>query len=239
MKLVDFHDMGRAAYRETWQLQADIQKRIIDEKIAGRDQGLDLSRSNDVLLLVEHPHVYTLGKSGDKNHLLKTEGELQGLQAEFVQIDRGGDITYHGPGQIVAYPILDLSRHFTDIHKYLRYLEEVVILTCAEYAISARRIKGLTGVWVGEAKIAAFGIRCSRWVTMHGLALNVQPNLDYFNYIIPCGIEDKKVTSLAELLKKELEIEEVKNKLKQNFEKVFNVTLRAGQKLPKRPVAVN
>ncbi|MEX0771735.1 MAG: lipoyl(octanoyl) transferase LipB [Balneolales bacterium] len=235
MKLVNFQDIGRVSFRETWKLQGAIQNRLIGEKLAERDNRLTGSRSNDVLLMVEHPHVFTLGKSGDVRHLLKTEQELDDLDAEFVKIDRGGDITYHGPGQIVAYPILDLTRYFTDIHKYLRYLEEVVIRTCADYQIKAGRIKGLTGVWVNGAKIAAFGIRCSRWVTMHGLALNVHPDLDYFSHIIPCGIGDKKVTSLQELLKKKINIEQVKVKLKQNFEEVFDVSLQAGGLLPELP----
>lgn len=209
-------------------MQVAIQKRLIEEKLIERDNHSSSTRCNDVLLMVEHPHVFTLGKSGDASHMLITDKKLNDLNAEFVKIDRGGDITYHGPGQIVAYPILDLSRYFTDIHKYLRYLEEVVIRTCADYKIKAERIKGLTGVWVNEAKIAAFGIRCSRWVTMHGLAFNVHPDLDYFNHIIPCGIENKNVSSLQELLKEEIDIEQVKSKLKRNFEKVFDVSLKNG-----------
>ena len=177
----------------------------------------------DQLLLVEHPHVYTLGKSGDKAHLLKGLAELAAIDAEFVEIDRGGDITYHGPGQLVAYPILDLDRHFTDIHKYLRELEEVVILVCAEYGITAGRIEGLTGVWIGDQKICAFGIRSSRWVTMHGLALNVNSDLSYFGHIIPCGIEDKQVTSLQALLGREVSIAEVKEHLVRHFCERFDM----------------
>src|SRR5699024_4959726 len=141
--------------------------------------------NRDVLILVEHPHVYTLGKSGNSTHLLKGLAELAELDAEYIEIDRGGDITYHGPGQIVGYPIMDLDRHFTDIHKYMRCLEEIVIRTCEDYHIHARRIEGLTGVWIGNAKICAMGVRCSRWVTMHGFALNVNSDLSYFNHIIP------------------------------------------------------
>lgn len=214
-------------------MQRAIQNRLIREKLAERDNLLTKPRSKDVLLMVEHPHVFTLGKSGDEKHLLKTEEELNALNAEFVKIDRGGDITYHGPGQIVAYPIMDLARYFTDIHKYLRCLEEVVIRTCADYQIAAVRINGLTGVWVDGSKIAAFGIRCSRWVTMHGLALNVQPDIDYFNHIVPCGIFNKNVTSLYKLLGN-VDMADVKVKLKLNFENVFNVRLQPGEILPER-----
>ncbi|MEX0686289.1 MAG: lipoyl(octanoyl) transferase LipB [Balneolales bacterium] len=226
MNTVDFHDLGRMPFKESWELQAAIQNRLIGEKIAEQEGKLEKPRSNDVLILVEHDHVFTLGKSGKFSHLLKSKKELTELNAEFVMIDRGGDITYHGPGQIVGYPIMDLSRYFTDIHKYLRYLEEIVILTCADYNIKAGRIQGLTGVWVDNAKIAAFGVRCSRWVTMHGLALNVNTDLDFFNHIVPCGIIDKKVTSLKELSGRTINMEEVKYRIKKNFEKVFNVTLQ-------------
>ncbi|MEX2639889.1 MAG: lipoyl(octanoyl) transferase LipB [Balneolales bacterium] len=231
MNSVDFYDLGTMSFRETWELQADIQKKIIAEKIAARQGDSWHEPGHDVLLMVEHPHVFTLGKSGNIHHLLRSETELNRLKADFVRIDRGGDITYHGPGQIVAYPIMDLSRYFTDIHRYLRYLEEVVIRTCAEYQIDAERIKGLTGVWVNGAKVAAFGIRCSRWVTMHGLALNVKPDLDYFNHIVPCGVRDKKVTSITALLEHDIELEEVKTRLKSNFERVFDVRLKNAEAL--------
>lgn len=234
-------DAGRTDYREMWERQREIQQALIEQKrrrSPGRSNGQSpdgqhiateshgkqtLQELPDQLLLVEHPHVYTLGKSGDKAHLLKGLAELAAIDAEFVEIDRGGDITYHGPGQLVAYPILDLDRHFTDIHKYLRELEEVVILVCAEYGITAGRIEGLTGVWIGDQKICAFGIRSSRWVTMHGLALNVNSDLSYFGHIIPCGIEGKQVTSLQALLGREVSMAEVKEHLVRHFCERFDM----------------
>ena len=244
-------DAGLTDYREMWERQHEIQQALIEQKRrrSPRAQTLrtpensnaqqtlraspistdqpttdqTLQELPDQLLLVEHPHVYTLGKSGDKAHLLKGLAELAAIDAEFVEIDRGGDITYHGPGQLVAYPILDLDRHFTDIHKYLRELEEVVILVCAEYGITAGRIEGLTGVWIGDQKICAFGIRSSRWVTMHGLALNVNSDLSYFGHIIPCGIEDKQVTSLQALLGHEVSMAEVKEHLVRHFCERFDM----------------
>lgn len=179
----------------------------------------------DVLLLVEHPHVYTLGKSGDAAHLLRSDDELNALDATFVQIDRGGDITYHGPGQIVGYPIMDLDRYFTDIHKYLRFLEEVIIQTCADFGIAGERVEKLTGVWVGDAKICAFGIKCSRWVTMHGFALNVNSHLDYFGHIVPCGINDKAVCSMSSLLKRPVDEAEVKDRILFHFSRIFDVEI--------------
>ena len=209
-----------------------MQKSIIEEKRAEQKAEFEGNRKNDALLFVEHPHVYTLGKSGAEENMLRSMAELLKLDAEFVKIDRGGDITYHGPGQIVGYPILDLDRHFTDIHKYLRYLEEVIIKVCAEYGFKAGRIEGLTGVWIGEEKIAAMGIRCSRWVTMHGFAFNVNTDLSYFQHIVPCGIQDKAVTSLQRLLGTELNLNEVKEKIVFHFQDVFDVRLeaRGGQK---------
>jgi len=188
--------------------------------------------SADVLLFVEHPHVYTLGKSGDASHLLRSAEELVRLGATYEKIDRGGDITYHGPGQIVGYPILDLDRYFTDIHKYLRYLEEVIIRVCADYGIQAARVDKLTGVWVGEAKICAFGIRCSRWVTMHGFALNVNAQLDYFGHIVPCGISDKAVCSMASLLKHPVDETEVKSRIIHHFEDLFACKVVSKQGFP-------
>jgi lipoyl(octanoyl) transferase len=213
-------------------LQTAIQQRLVDEKLKRRKQQDYEQESNDVLLFVEHPHVYTLGKSGDKANLLKGMAELSQINAEFVEIDRGGDITYHGPGQIVGYPIFDMDRHFTDIHKYLRYLEEVIIRTCAEYDIEGGRIEGLTGVWIGEKKICAMGIRCSRWVTMHGFALNVNTDLNYFNHIIPCGITDKKVTSLKQLLGHTVDEQEVKAHLIRHMQDVFDITITKVNTLP-------
>lgn len=227
MNTVEVYDLGHAPYRPVWDFQAAVQQRLIDEK-KGRREG----DSNDVLLFVEHPHVYTLGKSGDRANLLKGMAELGDIDAEFVEIDRGGDITYHGPGQIVGYPILDLDRHFTDIHKYLRYLEEVIIRTCGEYGIEAGRIEGLTGVWVGSEKICAMGIKCSRWVTLHGFALNVNTDLNYFGHIVPCGITDKEVTSLQRLLGREVDPSEVKEHIRKHFARVFGVRLEQVDSLP-------
>ncbi|WP_372638945.1 lipoyl(octanoyl) transferase LipB [Fodinibius sp.] len=231
---VEYYDLGHAPYRPVWDLQTAIQQRLVDEKLARRKKKLYQSgqESNDVLLFVEHPHVYTLGKSGDKAHLLKEMAELANIEADFIEIDRGGDITYHGPGQIVGYPIFDMDRHFTDIHKYLRYLEEVVIRTCADYGINAGRIEGLTGVWVGDQKICAMGIKCSRWVTMHGFALNVNTDLSYFNHIVPCGISDKAVTSFRNLLGGPMDEGEVKAQLRAHFEAVFDIHITEVDSLP-------
>ncbi|MDX1617697.1 MAG: lipoyl(octanoyl) transferase LipB [Balneolaceae bacterium] len=234
MNTVEYYDIGLCSYKPVWDLQAAIQQRLVDEKLKRRKDPDAAAGTppNDVLLFVEHPHVYTLGKSGDSAHLLKGLAELGEIEAEFVEIDRGGDITYHGPGQIVGYPILDLDRYFTDIHKYLRCLEEVVIRTCADYGIDAGRIEGLTGVWAGERKVCALGIKCSRWVTMHGFALNVNTDLNYFHHIVPCGISDKEVTSLQQLLGQRVETEGVKRKLAGHFENVFGAQIVKGHALP-------
>lgn len=236
MKILEVYDLGHAPYQPVWDLQTAIQQRLINEKQDRRSQKLYKpgDESNDVLLFVEHPHVYTLGKSGNSDHLLKGLKELSDIDAEYIEIDRGGDITYHGPGQIVGYPILDLDRHITDIHKYLRFLEEVIIKTCSEYEIEARRIEGLTGVWVGDEKICAMGIRCSRWVTMHGFAFNVNTNLSYFKHIVPCGITDKEVTSLQKILGREVNPEEVKEHLVSHFSDVFGVNIVKADSLPVR-----
>ena len=184
----------------------------------------------DRLLFVEHPHVYTLGKSGNMENLLANEEQLKAIQAEFYPINRGGDITYHGPGQLVGYPILDLDHYFTDIHRYLRTLEEVIILVLAEYGLHAERSPGETGVWLDVGtpfarKICALGVRASRWVTMHGWAFNVNTDLRYFEYIIPCGITDKSVTSLDRELKRSVSMDEVKEKVKRHFEAQFGAVL--------------
>ncbi len=205
-------------YREAWDLQASFQRKLIEEKLQVRNGAVIDEPSPDLLLFAEHPHVFTLGKSGDASHLLQAS-------AEFVKIDRGGDITYHGPGQVVGYPILDLDRHYTDIHRYLRELEEVIIRVCAEYGITAGREAKLTGVWVDGAKICAMGIKCSRWVTMHGFALNVNTDLGYFGHIVPCGITDKPVTSLHALLGLEVDPEEVKARILRHFSEVFNTRI--------------
>ncbi|MEX0720116.1 MAG: lipoyl(octanoyl) transferase LipB [Balneolaceae bacterium] len=224
-KTVELYDLGQAAYQPIWDLQHAIQKRIIGEKRTEQANEFDGVRMNDVLLFVEHPHVYTLGKSGKEEHLLRSIMELQELDAEFVKSDRGGDITYHGPGQIVGYPILDLHRYFTDVHRYLRCLEEIMILVCADFGFKASRVDGMTGVWIRQEKICAMGIRCSRWVTMHGFALNVNTDLRYFNNIVPCGIDNKNVTSLQKLSGREIDMGEVKERITFHFQNVFDVKI--------------
>tara|TARA_R110002050_G_scaffold284563_2_gene433776 strand:+ start:4463 stop:5164 length:702 start_codon:yes stop_codon:yes gene_type:complete len=225
-KYVERRDLGYKDYKQTWDYQEQLFKGIVDTKIKNRREELQLP-TNNYFLFVEHPHVYTLGKSGDLSNLLLNESQLQEKRATFYKINRGGDITYHGPGQIVGYPILDLENFFTDIHKYLRFLEEMIILTLAEYGLKAERSKGETGVWLDVGtpfarKICAMGVRASRWVTMHGFALNVNANLGYFDNIIPCGIRGKAVTSLnVELGIKEVPVEEVKEKLLKHFANLF------------------
>jgi len=223
-------DLGLKDYKETWDYQEQLFKAIIDLKIKNRRESTNLITPNH-FLLVEHPHVFTLGKSGDYENLLVSELELSRKNAQFYKINRGGDITYHGPGQIVGYPILDLENFFTDIHRYLRLLEEMVILTLAEYGLKAERSPGETGVWfdVGTPfarKICAMGVRASRWVTMHGFALNINTDLGYFDLMIPCGIKDKAVTSLnVELGKTQVDMEEVKSKLIKHFLVLFEAQL--------------
>ncbi|MEC8683158.1 MAG: lipoyl(octanoyl) transferase LipB, partial [Bacteroidota bacterium] len=199
-KQVEVQDLGNRDYKEVWDYQEQLFKDILDLKIKNRREETDFATPNH-FLFVEHPHVYTLGKSGDISNLLVSEEQLKAKNATFYKINRGGDITYHGPGQIVGYPILDLENFFTDIHKYLRLLEETIILTLAEYGLKAQRSDGETGVWLDVGtpfarKICAMGVRASRWVTMHGFAFNVNANLGYFDNIIPCGIKEKAVTSL-------------------------------------------
>jgi len=229
-KKVLLQDLGLKDYKETWDYQELLFKEIVDLKIKNRREAAGLQTQNH-FIFVEHPHVYTLGKSGDINNLLIDEAKLKEKEATFYKINRGGDITYHGPGQIVGYPILDLDNFFTDIHKYLRFLEEMVILTLAEYGIKAERSEGETGVWLDVGtpfarKICAMGVRASRWVTMHGFALNVNSDLGYFDLMIPCGIKDKAVTSLnVELGKKEVDMNEVKQKLLRHFELLFKANL--------------
>jgi len=223
---VEIQDLGNKDYKETWEYQEQLFKEIIDIKIRNRREELSLETPN-YFLFVEHPHVYTLGKSGDLDNLLISEEKLTEIGATFYKINRGGDITYHGPGQIVGYPILDLENFFADIHKYLRLLEEMVILTLEEYGLKAERSKGETGVWLDVGtpfarKICAMGVRASRWVTMHGFALNVNADLGYFDHMIPCGIKGKAVTSLqVELGKKEVSIPEVQQKLLKYFAVLF------------------
>ncbi len=221
-RIIEIVDAGLQPYREMWDHQKNAQQKLIRQKINIRDGKQTEHLYNDMLFFVEHPHVYTLGKSGDSANLLKGIAELKDIEAEYIEIDRGGDITYHGPGQIVGYPILDLDNYFTDIHKYLRYLEEVIIKTCSDFGIKAERKEGLTGVWVGEEKICAMGIRCSRWVTMHGFALNVNTDLSYFNHIVPCGIQNKSVTSLSKIKGQFIDPSKVKDKLIKHFATVFD-----------------
>lgn len=214
-------------YKETWEFQSELLQEIVDVKIKNRRNNLQESTKNH-FLFVEHPHVYTLGKSGDLSNLLLNEKQLEEKGATFYKINRGGDITYHGPGQIVGYPILDLENFFTDIHKYLRFLEEVIILTIAEYGIRGTRSDGETGVWLDAGtpfarKICAMGIRSSRWVTMHGFALNANVNLGYFDNIIPCGIKGKAVTSMEAELGHKVNMEEVKSKILKHFKELFEV----------------
>lgn len=224
-KKVQLQDLGKKDYKATWEYQEALFKEIVDVKIQNRNENSQLPTPN-FFLYVEHPHVYTLGKSGDISNLLLSEKQLEEKGATFYKINRGGDITYHGPGQIVGYPILDLENFFTDIHKYLRLLEESVILTLAEYGLKTERSPGETGVWfdVGTPfarKICAMGVRASRWVTMHGFALNVNANLGYFDHIIPCGIRGKAVTSMHVELGKEVDEEEVKQKIVAHFQQLF------------------
>ncbi|MBZ9731415.1 lipoyl(octanoyl) transferase LipB [Salegentibacter sp. JZCK2] len=225
-KQVNLQNLGYKDYKETWDYQESLFKEILDLKIKNRRQNLNELTPN-YLLMVEHPHVYTLGKSGDIKNLLISEAELEKRQAKYYKINRGGDITYHGPGQLVGYPILDLDNFFTDIHKYLRFLEECIILTLTDYGLKAERSPGETGVWLDVGtpfarKICAMGVRASRWVTMHGFALNVNADLGYFDHIIPCGIEGKAVTSLnVELGKKEIPLAEVQEKVLKHFAELF------------------
>lgn len=227
-KNVLFHDLGLMDYKICWDYQETLFNETISQKIANRDLPPESQiATKNHLLFVEHPHVYTLGKSGDSSHLLINDSQLEEKHASYYKINRGGDITYHGPGQLVGYPILDLDNFFTDIHKYLRLLEETIILTLDEYGIKAGRSKGETGVWLDvdnifkARKICAMGVRCSRWVTMHGWGFNVNANLDYFSNIVPCGIQDKTVTSLNKELGQDVDMTEIKTKLKRHFGILF------------------
>lgn len=230
-KQVIFKDLGLIDYKTCWDRQEELFEATVALKIKNRNENTSVPTPN-YLLFVEHPHVYTLGKSGDEHNLLINSSELRDKEATYYKINRGGDITYHGPGQLVGYPILDLDNFFTDIHKYLRLLEETIILTLADYGVKGERSKGETGVWIDAAdpvkarKICAFGVRCSRWVTMHGWGFNVNANLDYFGNIIPCGIRNKAVTSLnRELGVEAVDLEEVKKKLKAHFTALFECEL--------------
>jgi len=228
-KSVEFMDWGLIDYQEAWAAQEELFDQTVAVKTHNRTDGTVLDTPN-YLIFCEHPHVYTLGKSGHPENLLLDEQGLNDKQATYYKINRGGDITYHGPGQLVGYPILDLDNFFTDIHLYLRTLEEAIILTLRDYGIEAGRYPGYTGVWLDAdnkkaRKISAMGVRCSRWVTMHGFAFNVNADLDYFKNIIPCGIEDKAVTSMQAELGRELNMEEVKEKLKAHIGVQFKMDL--------------
>ena len=228
-KKVGFQDLGLIDYRKCWDYQEELFAEILAVKSANRKENkTDITQNH--LLFCEHPHVYTLGKSGDEKNLLVNEDYLKSRGATFHKINRGGDITYHGPGQIVGYPILDLDNFFTDIHKYLRFLEEAIILTLKEYGLESERSPGETGVWfdVGTPKarkICALGVKSSRWVTMHGFAFNVNADLSYFGNIIPCGIVDKQVTSMQKELGREMDMEEVKTKLKSHLVCLFEMKI--------------
>ncbi len=228
---VKFIDLGLRDYKEVWEMQEQLFAESVKIKIENRKR--DSNQQEQIpnyLIFCEHPHVYTIGKSGDQKNILIQDGDLSKVNAKYYKINRGGDITYHGPGQVVGYPILDLDNFFTDIHKYLRYLEEAVIKTLVNYNIKAGRIDGWTGVWVNHEnhdacrKICAIGVRTSRWVTMHGFALNVNTNLNYFNNIIPCGIEDKDVTSMAAELGKDIDIKEIHQLLRNHLADLFEIT---------------
>jgi lipoyl(octanoyl) transferase len=223
-KQIFLQDLGNKDYKETWDYQESLFDKIVKQKIEKRTN--PSLQTDNYFLFVEHPHVYTLGKSGDLSNLLLSEKQLSEKGATFYKINRGGDITYHGPGQIVGYPILDLENFFTDIHKYLRLLEEAIILTLADYGLKTERSEGETGVWfdVGTPfarKICAMGVRASRWVTMHGFALNVNADLGYFDNIIPCGIRGKAVTSMHVELGRQIDEEEVKRKIRSHFKNLF------------------
>ena len=225
---VIIHRLGLIDYKEAWDYQENIFNDIVALKIKNRNEGTNILPQNH-LVFCEHPHVYTLGKSGKEEHLLLDENGLRANGASFYKINRGGDITYHGPGQLVAYPIFDLEQFFTDIHKYMRLLEEAVITTLMEYGILGLRMEGQTGVWLGigtpnPRKICAMGVKSSRWVTMHGLGFNVNSNLSYFNHIIPCGISDKSVTSMSKELGQEIDLDALSNKLLRNMANAFDFT---------------
>jgi lipoyl(octanoyl) transferase len=224
--IVKVQHLGLIDYKEAWDLQESLLKEAVDLKIENRKQNTAVLPSQ-YLLFCEHPHVYTLGKSGAAENLLLDQAHLDQIDAQFFKINRGGDITYHGPGQLVMYPILDLEQFFTDIHKYMRFLEEAVIATLAHFGIKATRFEGLTGVWLdpegsNARKICAMGVKCSRWITMHGIALNVNPDLSYFGNIVPCGIQDKAVTSMSAELGYQIDMNEVREELSQQMASLFN-----------------
>ena len=232
MQQVIFRDIGLMDYKQAWDYQEKLFATTVAQKIHNRNNIGNEKPTESYLLFCEHPPVYTLGKSGDKKNLLLSQDELQQHEIGYYNINRGGDITFHGPGQLVGYPILDLDNFFTDIHKYLRLLEEAIILTMSEYGLKGERYEGFTGVWLDATipakarKICAMGVRCSRWVTMHGFAFNVNTELNYFKNIIPCGIDDKAVTSLQQELQREVNMDEVKQKFKKHFQNLFACELK-------------
>lgn len=229
-KKVEVINLGLIDYQEGWDYQEKRFAEIVDIKVQNRNEPTENQKiTPNFLIFCQHPHVYTLGKSGKIDHLLLDEEKLNEKDAKFYKINRGGDITYHGPGQLVGYPILDLDNFFTDIHKYMRLLEEAIIRTLAEYGIEAGRIDGLTGVWLDAVeqknprKICAMGVKASRWVTMHGFALNVNTDLNYFSHIVPCGIDDKAVTSMAAELGRLVDVAEVANKVQKHLGELFEM----------------
>ena len=233
-KTVQFHNIGLIDYKIAWDFQTQLFDGVVAEKVANRSrekEGTEKILTPNHLIFCQHPHVYTLGKSGKMENLLLNEQQLAEKAATFYKINRGGDITYHGPGQLVGYPILDLDNFFTDIHKYLRFLEEAIILTLSDYGLAAGRIEGLTGVWLDHIeqknprKICAMGVKASRWVTMHGFAFNINPDLDYFKNIIPCGIDDKAVTSMQAELGYELDMDVVAVKLRNHISDLFGMEM--------------
>lgn len=227
-KKTTFQDLGLMDYQKAWDYQARLFDSILEIKSSNRTNNQQVTTSN-YLLFCEHPHVFTLGKSGDENNLLVKKENLHTIQATYYHINRGGDITYHGPGQLVGYPIIDLENFFTDIHQYMRLLEEAVIQTLQEFGVSSGRIPGLTGVWLDvdnekkARKICALGVKTSRWVTLHGFAFNVNTDLSYFDYIVPCGINDKAVTSLDKELGHKVEMGKVKEILKEKIGNLFKM----------------
>ncbi len=229
-KTVIFQNLGLIDYQTAWDYQEKLHAEIVGVKLNNKHLALDSQvLTPNYLLFCEHPHVYTLGKSGKPEHLLLDEAGLENYEAKYYKINRGGDITYHGKGQLVGYPIFDLENFFTDIHKYMRFLEESVIRTCADFGIDAGRIQGLTGVWIdyveqkNPRKICAMGVKASRWVTMHGFALNVNTDLNYFKHIVPCGIEDKAVTSIEQELGKPQDFQEVSDRMAKHLQDIFEI----------------
>ena len=227
---VYFMDLGLIEYQKCWDFQTKLFNETVQQKIQNRKTTEKTTNTKNHLIFCEHPHVYTLGKSGNERNLLINQKEQEAKNVTFFKTNRGGDITYHGPGQLVVYPILDLDYFFSDIHKYLRFLEESVILTLKDYGLTAKRLDGLTGVWITnkngiERKICAIGVKSSRWVTMHGIGFNINSDLSYFKNIIPCGIEDKSVTSLQRELGRKVDMIELKNRFKNNITNIFKMEL--------------